>query len=98
MDRPSKGMTSLKTVIDKALESLGMDKRLQAESAVVHWEDIVGPEIAKNAKAVKIDRGTLLIEVKSAAWKQQLQMMAPQIIRKINHKLGSNTIKSIRFR
>jgi len=98
MDRFAKGMISLKKILDKTLQSQGMDKRLRQESAVVHWEDIVGEKIAKASKAVKIDRGTLLIEVKSCAWKQQIQMLKPDIIKKLNAQLGGDIVKDIRFR
>ena len=77
-------MISLKHILEKTLQSQGMDKRIQQESAVVHWEDIVGTKIAKASKAVRIDRGTLLIEVKSSAWKHQIQMLKPEIIKKLN--------------
>jgi len=98
MDRFAKGMISLKQILDKTLESHGIDKRLQQESAVVQWEDIVGAKIAQASKAVKIDRGTLLIEVKSCAWKQQIQMLKPEIIKKLNAQLGADVVKDIRFR
>ena len=97
MDRIAKGMIALKDILNKALHSQGMDKRLQQENAVVIWEDIVGSRIAKAAKAIRIDRGTLLIEVKSSAWKQQIQMLKPDIIKKLNNQLGKNTVKNIRF-
>jgi len=91
-------MISLKHILDKTLKSQGMDKRIQQENAVIHWEDIVGKKIAQASKAVRIDRGTLLIEVKSSAWKHQIQMLKPEIIKKINAQLGADTVKNIRFR
>jgi predicted nucleic acid-binding Zn ribbon protein len=90
-------MISLKHILDKTLKSQGIDKRLQQENAVLHWEDIVGKKIANAAKAVRIDRGTLLVEVKSSAWKHQIQMLKPDIIKKINAQLGADTVKNIRF-
>jgi predicted nucleic acid-binding Zn ribbon protein len=98
MDRFAKGMTSLKVVLDKALESQGMDQRLRQENAVVLWDEIVGKKIAQASKAVKIERGTLLIEVKSSAWKHQIQMLKPDILKKLNAQLGPNTVKNLRFR
>jgi len=98
MDRFAKGMISLKKILDKTLESQGISKRLRQENAVVRWEEIVGEKIAKASKAVKIDRGTLLIEVKSCAWKQQIQMLKPDIMKKLNTQLGADIVKDIRFR
>jgi predicted nucleic acid-binding Zn ribbon protein len=91
-------MLSLKHILEKTLQSQGMDKRIQQESAVIKWEDIVGSKIANASKAVRIDRGTLLIEVKSSAWKHQIQMLKPEIIKKLNAQLGADTVKNIRFR
>jgi predicted nucleic acid-binding Zn ribbon protein len=91
-------MIPLKHILEKTLKSQGMDKRIQQEGAVIHWEDIVGAKIAKASQAVRIDRGTLLIEVKSSAWKHQIQMLKPDIIKKLNAQLGEDTVKNIRFR
>jgi predicted nucleic acid-binding Zn ribbon protein len=97
MDRFSRGMLPLKDILDHVLHSQGLDKRIQEENAVVLWEEIVGPRIAKASKALRIDRGELLIEVTSSSWKHQIQMLKPDIIKKLNTRLGANTVKTIRF-
>jgi predicted nucleic acid-binding Zn ribbon protein len=97
MDRLSTGMLPLKDILDHVLHSQGLDKRIQQENAVILWEEIVGPRIAKASKALRIDRGELLIQVKSSSWKQQIQMLKPDIIKKLNTHLGEKTVKAIRF-
>jgi predicted nucleic acid-binding Zn ribbon protein len=96
-EKRAKKMQNLGAILKDTLEDQGIEGRIREEGAVAFWEEIVGESIAKNTKAVKIYRGELLVEVKSAAWKQQIQMMKRQIISKINQRLGKGTVKQIRF-
>ena len=96
-EKRAKKMRNLGDILKDTLEDLGIDQRIREEGAVAFWEEIVGESIAKNSKAVRIYRGELLVEVNSAAWKQQIQMMKRQIISKLNQRLGKGTVKQIRF-
>ena len=90
-------MEQLKKILKKAIEKSGFKNAILQENAVSMWPDIVGGNISKISKAVSVDRGVLFIKVESATWRQELYMQKKEIIKKINRKIGSKTIKEIRF-
>ena len=90
-------METLKSAIKKAVRSAGVEKALKQESAVFLWADTVGQTISKVTKAERVDKGVLTVKTESSTWRQELHMQKKEIITKINNKIGSKTIKEIRF-
>ena len=90
-------METLKSAIKKAVVSAGVEKALKQESAVFLWGEIVGKRISSVTTAEKVDKGVLTVKTESPTWRQELHMQKKEIIDKINNKIGSKTIKEIRF-
>ena len=61
------------------------------------WQDLVGPSISAVSEPVGLSRGTLYIWVKNSTWMQQLIFMNDQVRDTINKKLGSYTVKEVRW-
>jgi len=74
-----------------------LEKGVAQNRALIIWEETVGPTIANNTKPEAVSHGVLTIKVKTPAWRQELQFQKADIIKKLNHRLGKNTIKEIRF-
>ena len=90
-------METLKSAIKKAVVSAGVEKALKQESAVFLWGEGVGKRISSVTTAEKVDKGVLTVKTESPTWRQELHMQKKEIIDKINNKIGSKTIKEIRF-
>tara|TARA_B100000965_G_scaffold106913_1_gene88228 strand:+ start:317 stop:592 length:276 start_codon:yes stop_codon:yes gene_type:complete len=90
-------MQTLKKAIKEAVKETGIEKALKQESAVFLWKEVVGKTISSVTEAKKVDKGVLLIKTQSPTWRQELYMQKKDILNKINKKIGSNTIKEIRF-
>ena len=90
-------METLKSAIKKAVVSAGVEKALKQESAVFLWGEVVGKRISSVTTAEKVDKGVLMVKTESPTWRQELHMQKKEIIDKINNKIGSKTIKEIRF-
>ena len=90
-------METLKSAIKKAVVSAGVEKALKQESAVFLWGEVVGKRISSVTTAEKVDKGVLTVKTESSTWRQELHMQKKEIIDKINNKIGSKTIKEIRF-
>jgi predicted nucleic acid-binding Zn ribbon protein len=61
------------------------------------WVEIVGEQAAKHSKPARYDNKILFVRASSPVWANQLQFLSPEIIKKINQKLGKNFVKEIRF-
>ena len=82
-------------LLEQLLQSMGLDKRIQQYRAMVIWDEVVGTQIASQARAVRIRGAVLEVCVEQAAWMQQLQLMKPQILKKLNAELGEGQIEEI---
>ncbi len=63
------------------------------------WADIAGSTIARNARLIKVQQGTVHLAVTTGIWSQELQFMKPDLIRRLNERLApAMTIIDIRTR
>ena len=82
-------------LVDKLLKGFGLDERLHQYRALIIWEEVVGPQIAKRTRPVRIREGVLEVNVDQPTWMQQLQLMKPKILTQLNAELGKATIKDL---
>lgn len=82
-------------LLEKLLHSFGLDKRLQQYSALVIWDEVVGAQIAAHARPHKLRGAVLEVCVDQPAWMQQLQLMKPQLLQKLNDHPAKPGIKEI---
>jgi len=89
--------TRLGEALGSWLAKAGLARRLDLAQAVDHWAAAVGPQIAAvtRAEAVNAD-GTLWVRVASSAWANELSLMAPRILAKLNQNRRGQ-IKEIRW-
>lgn len=62
------------------------------------WPAAAGPAIAAAARPVAERDGVLTVACEAAVWAQELDLMAGQIVPRINAELGSETIRELRCR
>lgn len=92
-----KGLNSIGDILPRVLKRAGLEKRAKQYDAILEWENIVGKDIAKNAKPERVHRSVLKIRVRSSAWMNELQLMKPEILKKFEERFGKGTIRDIRF-
>jgi len=77
------------------LAGWGLDERLTQYQALLIWDEVVGPQIAARTKPEKIRDGVLEVSVDQPTWMQQLQLLKPQILAKLNARLGDAPLREI---
>ena len=90
-------MQKLKAAISTFLKKAGLEKGVSQNNALLIWKEVVGDNVSKNTSPEKVDSGTLYIKTSNSTWRQELIFKKTDIIKKLNKKLGKNTIKEIRF-
>jgi hypothetical protein len=80
-----------------SLRRLGLDGRLEQARAVVIWPEVVGPELARHARAVEVSGGVLRVAVRSSAWAAQLSFFRSDLVRRLNERLGPPGVLGLRF-
>jgi predicted nucleic acid-binding Zn ribbon protein len=60
------------------------------------WPDAVGDVIATQAEPTAEREGVLTVTCSSAVWAQELDLMGPDLVGRINAALGTETVRSLR--
>ena len=55
------------------------------------WTEVAGPGLAAEATPVSENAGTLTLACRSATWAQELQLLAPDLLDRLNAALGATT-------
>lgn len=61
------------------------------------WARAVGAAIAAEAEPVAERDGTVTVACRSSVWAQELELLAPGLVRDLNDALGGAVVSSFRF-
>jgi predicted nucleic acid-binding Zn ribbon protein len=82
--------------VTKALEPLTLIARVQGV-----WAEVAGELISEEARPVSEAAGTVRVACRSAVWAQELEMLAPDLQKRLNDALGASAelpfIKALKF-
>ena len=92
---PSRKVEKLSTTIEKILRDRGWGTKLKEYRIYGVWEKAVGKGIARHARPAGMRGKKLTVIVDSSAWMQQLSMLKPEIMGKVNQHLREDAIESI---
>ncbi len=76
----------------------GIGEQLNRHQAWLIWDKLVGEQIAARARPLRLRNDILEVQVDHPVWMQQLQMLKPQILKKLNEQLPNIGIKDIYLR
>lgn len=89
--------TRLAEALGSWLDKAGLARRIDLAQVVDDWAQAVGPQIAAVTKAEAVNAdGTLWVRVATSAWANELSLMAPRILAKLNQDRRGR-IKEIRW-
>lgn len=60
-----------------------------------HWEEIVGPEVARHAAPANLRRGVLTITVARPAWATQLRYLSSNLMDRLAEHAGAEVVTEI---
>ncbi|MGD8726752.1 MAG: DUF721 domain-containing protein [Gemmatimonadales bacterium] len=79
--------TPLEDALAAYIARKGLKRRLDQASVVPEWEELVGPQIAAVTTPHFVTQdGVLVVSVATSAWMQELQLMSPQILKKLGER------------
>ena len=90
-------MQELKSAINEFLKKAGLERGVSQNKSLLVWKEVVGDKVSQNTVPEKVESGTLYIKTSNPTWRQELVFKKSDIIKKLNNKLGKNTIKEIKF-
>lgn len=90
-------IVKLSNMLGALLKARGMEGHLNGYRIFGQWEKTVGPAIARHARPLSVRGKRLFLAVDSSAWMQQLSLLKPEIIEKVNRSLGKDAIGDIKL-
>ena len=91
------GAQKINSILQGFLSDPDVSTKLKKFSLFNHWDEIVGKEIAAKTRPLKIFKGVLHISVANPTWANELNMMSPELIERINVFIGVPEIKKLKF-
>lgn len=82
----------VKNVLAGTLRRYGLDKEIARYEWVLHWEEIVGEEIAKRSKPEYMRGKTLVIRVTDSSWAQELSFHKEVILKRLKKHLQAEEL------
>lgn len=96
--RRSRGPVAVGEALGAYLARAGLAGRVAQAQVIPDWPKLVGAPIAAVTTPESISPdGTLFVRVATSAWMTELQLMAPEIMARINAGRGAGRIKTIRW-
>lgn len=84
-------------IVGAVLGRLGIAEKVERAGAAAEWDELVGPHIARVTRRRWVSGRTLFVEVESAAWLSELNMMRRHLLRKVNEGRGEAPVEKIVF-
>ena len=89
--------TPLAEALTSYFKQAGLTKRVQQAGIIEEWAELVGPQIARVTQPDSISPdGVLRVRVATAAWANELSLMSPRILARLNAG-RSGRVKEIRW-
>lgn len=80
------------------LKRSGLEPRVSQAGVIPDWAALVGPQIAAVTTPDRVSPdGILFVGVRTSAWMTELQLMAPDIMARVNAGRGTGRLKTIRW-
>ena len=101
-DRPTRPPKSRPVAVAEALQGYlkraGLARRVGQAQVIPEWPGLVGPQIAAVTVPESITPdGVLFVRVATSSWMNELQLMTPEIMARINAGRGPGRITTIRW-
>ena len=97
-DRKKKRPEPLGNIVASWLGSSGLAGRVDQAAIIPEWPSLVGSQIdaVTTPKSITAN-GTLFVQVATNAWMNELSLLEPELLRKLNARAAGAPIRRIRW-
>ena len=86
---------ALSTALENVARDVAPDTLLARVQAA--WSGLVGPGLVNVAAPVSERDGTVTVACESAVWAQELELLAPDLLARLEAVLGGRSVTKFRF-
>ncbi|MCP4634548.1 MAG: DUF721 domain-containing protein [candidate division Zixibacteria bacterium] len=92
------GFSSIGNILNSELKKSGLDDKIKAHSAVVHWKNIAGEELSRHTVAIRVRDKKLIVKVDSPILRNELTFLKPDLLDRIRKEIPESGVEDIAFR
>lgn len=93
-----RGLAPASGAVEGFFKSQELAAALRPHLAKVHWEGVVGPQVAGVTQVEAVRSGVLFVRVKNSVWANELTLLKDDMVRRLNQKLGGRVLTDIHFK
>ena len=94
---PKAAAPAVGALIPGVLSRLGIGETLERWRAVTEWDEIVGPSLARHARAERIERDVLVVEVTSSAAMHHVSHYKRELLERLERHFAARIVRDVRF-
>jgi hypothetical protein len=69
---------------------------MEDRQALMAWDDLAGPTLARESWPLKLEKGVLWIAVNNAPQANHLSYLSPKLLRRIRERFPNSNVREIR--
>lgn len=85
----------LDSTIGRLIAEQGWGTDVRVHGVFSRWEHLVGRDVAAHCTPESFVDGKLVLRTDSTAWRTQMKLLAPTILRRLNGELGDGTVTMV---
>lgn len=82
-------------IFNEAMSQVGLNHEFDQQRASFLWGEIVGPLVNRHTTRRYIANGILHVYISSAPLRSELSFLTAALVKRINHAVGKDVVKSI---
>ena len=86
------------SILKQLFQDQKWENNIEASLPLLRWQEIVGPQLARQTQPEFFKDGVLQVRVENSVWLNHLRFLAEELRQKLNEELPSLEIKELRFR
>ena len=97
-DRAAGDLEPVGRMLDELVEERGWTTQIGLRLLLNRWPDLVGPDNAAHSRPEGFVDGVLRVRAESSTWATALRFIAPQVVARLNERLGDGAVRRIDVR
>lgn len=82
-------------VLSEYIEAFKLKGKLSEVALLKAWPEIVGENITRHTKDIKIQNKTLYVKIQSSIIRQEIMMIRNELVKRLNEKAGETVINEM---
>lgn len=87
----------LAKAVDEWVDQHQAGRKLGEAEVFTRWAELVGEKVAQQTEPIRLEKGRLVVRVRTSTWRHQLLFMRRDLIAAMNGRIGQKVIEEIVF-